>query len=85
MGKTTAENMLIQLTFPLLQVLTVIPIASLARPALETSTFSTTYCPWPPCYYDSWDLDYAQIPIITEDVAEETSITYQEDEIIIAQ
>ena len=79
--------MLIQLTFPLLQVLTVIPIVSQARPLVETSTaFSTTtYCPWPPCYYDSWDLDYAQIPIITEDVAEETSITYQEDEIIIAQ
>ena len=33
-----------------------------------STTTTTTYCPWPPCYHDSWNLDYAQIPILNETI-----------------
>ena len=40
-----------------------------AKPSLvpnETETTSEAYCPWPPCYEDSWNVDFAQIPIYVD-------------------
>ena len=45
---------MIPLTFQLL-------LGAVQSLPIETTT---QYCPWPPCYQDSWDLDYAQIPIL---------------------
>ena len=59
----------ILLTFQLLFLLE-------ARPLLEkdheqssdgvSAETTTEYCPWPPCYADSWNVDFAEIPLLNE-------------------
>ena len=53
------SQVLILLTFPFALVV--------ARPSLEVDQTTTAkYCPWPPCYADSWDVDFAEIPLLNE-------------------
>ena len=59
-------RILILLTFQLL-----VTEETLGRPSAlevdhEEETKTTKYCPWPPCYADSWNVDFAEIPLLNE-------------------
>jgi hypothetical protein len=42
--------------------------------ATTRSVVTSTYCPWPPCYKNPWDVDYNKIPILNDTVVAETTL-----------
>ena len=54
---------LILLTFQLLEETQARPSEEVDHEEKETTT---KYCPWPPCYADSWNVDFAEIPLLNE-------------------
>ena len=55
----------ILLTFQLLFLLEARPLIDHEQSSVSAET-TTEYCPWPPCYADSWNVDFAEIPLLNE-------------------
>ena len=57
----------ILLTFQLLLLLVwAAPISNGNHDSHLIQETTTKYCPWPPCYADSWNVDFAEIPLLNE-------------------
>ena len=54
---------IIPVTFQLLLTIWAAAVGAGPTSAAPEDETLTTYCPWPPCYAQAWNLDYAKVPL----------------------